>query len=188
MSNELPKIYTKTGDKGKTGLVDGSRVSKSDPRVDALGTLDEANAALGLIITQLSPQDTSRELLLKAQSLLFTCGSRIAEPTEVSSLGLSMPDAKILKEYEKSIDAMTKELPELTQFILPGGTELAARTHMARAVVRRAERCVVELKEADAHIDSEIVQFLNRLSDWLFTLARYYNHQAGQTETIWQAN
>lgn len=182
----MTKIYTKTGDKGKTGLVDGSRVSKSDARIRVLGVFDEANAALGFVAAAVPEGHASRALLLRAQSLLFNCGARIAEPLEESVLGIALPDKAVLKEYEYSIDAMTAQLSPLKRFILPGGTELSARAHMARGVVRRSERELVALKDGGVQVDAEILQFVNRLSDWLFTLARYYNFEAGQKDIPWR--
>ncbi len=186
--DKTPKIYTKTGDKGTTGLIDGSRVSKANIRIEALGTLDEANAHIGILMTLVAPDHVSRTLLLKTQSLLFTCGSRMAEPGEESALGLNLPGQTIIKEYEASIDAMTNQLPPLTQFILPGGTPLAAQTHVTRAVIRRAERLLIALKDSGAEVEPGIIQYINRLSDWFFTLARFYNWEVKEPEIIWRSS
>jgi cob(I)alamin adenosyltransferase len=178
------KIYTKTGDKGQTGLVDGSRVSKSHVRIQAVGTLDEANAFLGWLATEL-PESPEKKLLFDVQSLLFNCGARLAEPSETSNLPSRLASKNDIKKLEQSIDGMTKKLPPLNQFILPGGTEAACRTQIARSVIRRAEREIIALKDAGIRVEEEIIQFVNRLSDWLFTLARYLNHQADQKDIIW---
>lgn len=181
----MSKLYTKTGDKGYTGLIDGSRVSKSDLRIEALGSLDEANAMVGFVLAEVDSGHASCVLLIKAQSYLFTCGARVADPAAESQIDISLPTESDIREYEQSIDAMTREMPPLTRFILPGGCEAAARAHIARAVVRRAERSLVALKGAGGTIEPEIIQLLNRLSDWLFTLARYYNYQAGVPDVVW---
>lgn len=180
------KIYTKTGDKGETGLVDGSRVSKADKRIELLGTLDEVNAGIGLILTVLDENHTTRDLLIKTQSALFSCGSRIAEPQERSVLNIPLPDDTFIKVYEKSIDTLTKKMPPLKQFILPGGNELASRTHFVRSLVRRAERNLVEFIESGGIVEGEILRYLNRLSDWFFTLARYYNFEVGVKDITWR--
>ncbi|HEY1074350.1 MAG TPA: cob(I)yrinic acid a,c-diamide adenosyltransferase [Patescibacteria group bacterium] len=180
------KIYTKTGDKGTTGLVDGSRIRKSSLRIEVLGTFDEANAHLGLLITFLSSDHTSLDLLLKAQSMLFSCGARIAEPSNQSHLKLTLPTADFIGEFEKSIDVMTQDLPPLTQFILPGGGVLSAQVHIARAVIRRCERLLVALEDEGSIVEPEVLQWVNRLSDWLFTLARFYNQEKNIVERVWE--
>ncbi len=184
----MARIYTKTGDKGTTSLVDSSRVSKDDLRVHVLGTLDEVNAHIGSIIVLLPRKHATRLLLLKTQSVLFTCGSRLAEPREESVLGLKMPDDELIQEYEQAIDTLSRELAPLAQFILPGGTELASRTHVARAVARRAERLIVSLRQEGEFVEPGVLQYMNRLSDWLFTLARYYNFEADCEELVWESH
>jgi cob(I)alamin adenosyltransferase len=184
----MAKIYTKTGDKGNTGLVDGSRISKASLRIEVLGGLDEANAELGLLVSWIAKGHPLRPLLLECQSWLFNCGSRLADPSETPSLQIELPNEGLIKRLESSIDAMTAELPSLTNFILPGGVEPAARAHIARAVVRRSERSIVALKESGAAVEQDMLRFLNRLSDWLFTAARYFNYKAGEVEVIWDPN
>jgi cob(I)alamin adenosyltransferase len=180
------KIYTKTGDKGHTSLVDGTRISKSHPRIAVLGAMDELNAAIGLLLVVVPKEDAMREMLLQTQSCLFNCGSRLAEPTKVSKLTIKLPDGALIKHYEQSIDAMTAELEPLNRFILPGGSELSARTHWVRSVVRRVEREIVMLHESGETVDPLIQQFINRLSDWFFTLARYYAKLSGEAEVLWK--
>ncbi len=182
----MSKIYTKTGDKGRTGLVDGARVSKASLRINALGTLDEVNAWIGAILVELKEKSGERDLLEKTQSWLFACGSRLAEQAEESILMIKLPDDTVIAEYEKSIDRMTSELPPLDKFILPGGSEVSARIHIARTVVRRAERALVALQEAGQFVDPVLVRYLNRLSDWFFTLARWCNNKAGRNDIIWK--
>ncbi len=179
------KIYTKTGDKGQTGLVDNSRVSKSDIRIEVLGIFDEANAHLGVIASNLTEGHAAQGLLERAQSMLFNCGAYLADPRLKSPLAAHLPSVELIQQYEKSIDAMTQQLPRLTGFILPGGTVLSAEIHVARTVVRRAERSLVALRESGIKVDSGVSQFINRLSDWLFTLARFVNKEAGVDDALW---
>ncbi len=184
----MSKIYTKTGDKGRTGLVDGSRVSKASLRIQALGSLDEINAWIGLMLAHF-PYDIPEQALLRGmQSWLFVCGSRLAETSEESMLNLVLPDDAVIASYEASIDAMTEKMPPLTNFILPGGTDVAARLHVVRTVVRRAERSLVALQEAGQYVDPVVLRYINRLSDWFFTLARYCNFRAGCDEVVWESH
>lgn len=181
------KIYTKTGDTGKTGLVDSSRVSKASSRIALLGSLDEANAYIGLcsvIVPEASPY---RDLLFRSQRFLFDCGARIADPADVSRLPIRLPMREDVKAYESSIDELSAALPLLQAFILPGGIELAARLHVARSVVRRAERLAVQCCDDGMVIEPEILMFLNRLSDWLFVVARFANAEAGMSDVLWQS-
>lgn len=179
------KIYTKTGDKGQTGLVDNSRVSKADVRIEALGVFDEANAHLGVVASLMPESHAARALVLAAQSMLFNCGAFLADPRSKSPLVKQLPTREFIQHYEQSIDTMTGQLPPLTGFILPGGTTLAAEVHVARTVVRRAERVLVALSESGVLINPQVSQFINRLSDWLFTLARFVNKEAGADDVLW---
>ena len=179
------KIYTRTGDDGETSLFGGGRVSKSEGRVAAYGDVDELNALLGLAHTHLSSWPALREQIEAAQRVLFGIGGELATPTEKGRDKLrglvQKADAVAL---EVSIDAMESELPALTGFILPGGGQAGAVLHVARTVCRRAERSVVGLAQ-EVSLRSEIVRYLNRLSDWLFVLARYVNWRERHTETPW---
>lgn len=180
------KIYTKTGDRGDTGLFGGGRVAKSHPRVEAYGDVDELNAVLGLVrATQPLPRIDS--ILLPIQQDLFAIGALLATPDRDKMRQhlekANIDDARIA-DLERAIDAGDEELEPLRSFILPGGTQKAAALHVARTVCRRAERRVVELG-SDAEIPSLVVIYLNRLSDLLFTLARVANHVAGESEVTW---
>jgi len=177
------KIYTKKGDSGKTSLLGGTRVPKYDLRIEAYGTVDELNAYLGLI----SDQEVAREytvLIRQIQDRLFTLGSILAtDPTKnkVKLPELNLEDVEIL---EKSMDKMEKSLPALKNFVLPGGHQANSLAHIARCVCRRAERRVVELSE-EAEIEPLILQYLNRLSDWLFVLSRSFTAETRSVEVLW---
>ena len=181
----VQRIYTKTGDEGKTGLFGGGRVSKANRRVAAYGEVDELNAVLGWLVSQ-SEHDMLREKLALMQSDLFSLGAHLATPggarTHVHLPAL--PTARVA-EMESWIDDAEATLPALTSFILPGGTPSAAALHLARTVCRRAERAVVDL---DAHesVEPAILVYLNRLSDLLFVFARVENARAGIAEPKWQ--
>ncbi len=178
------KIYTKTGDAGQTSLWGGRRVSKSYLRVEAYGTVDELNAFIGLLSDSLS--DTAVQALLRqVQHRLFSIGATLAADPEkaVSSVDLGPEDIALLEE---AIDAMNAQLPELRHFILPGGFPTASLAHVCRTVCRRAERVVVAVHEAEG-VPAEVLQYLNRLSDYFFILARYLAHQAGAEEIKWVA-
>jgi cob(I)alamin adenosyltransferase len=179
------KIYTKTGDDGTTGLIGGSRVRKSDPRLDCYGTIDELNASLGLAAVPLGGQ--MRQALEQIQDDLFVIGSHLATPDAPSASASNLPalDEQLITRLEMQIDAAEAELPPLRNFILPGGSEAAARLHLARTICRRAERRVVDFS-MDRPIPSMILTYLNRLSDWLFVHARLANHQAGVADVVWK--
>lgn len=165
------KIYTKTGDDGSTGLVGGSRVKKYDVRLEAYGTVDELNAAIGVIRSNKLPDDVS-EILVEIQNKLFNIGSRLASDKKGDEFTkkLSITE-KHISFLENAIDEMEKDLPELTHFILPGGDGSAAQCHVARTVCRRAERRILEFAEHEK-VQPEILKYINRLSDFLFVLAR----------------
>jgi cob(I)alamin adenosyltransferase len=131
-------------------------------------------------------ESDEKKLLNEIQSLLFNCGARLAEPAKESNLPSRLPNKSDIIKLESSIDSMTRGLPPLNQFILPGGTEAACRAHIARSVVRRTEREIIALKDSSVIVELEIIQFINRLSDWLFTFARYLNYQAGRQDIIWK--
>ncbi|WP_121609982.1 cob(I)yrinic acid a,c-diamide adenosyltransferase [Mesobacillus foraminis] len=167
------RLYTRTGDKGKTSII-GGRVEKDDIRVEAYGTVDEANCFVGQAVTQLDPaifQDILGDLE-KIQHELFDCGGDLATVNNKRELKL-MPDS--VEYLEKKIDELIEEAPELERFILPGGAPAAASIHLARTVTRRAERLVVSLIKADPNVSETALQYLNRLSDYFFALARVIN-------------
>ena len=181
----MSKIYTRTGDKGTTSLVGGKRVSKTDPRLDAYGTIDELNSFIGLMQSDMDDKAESPENIRWIQQKLFNIGGCLATDTATFQL----PDScKVLaadvERMEKMIDAAQEGLPEQKSFILPGGTQAASYAHVARTVCRRAERLIIALPN-DATAPSELLQFINRLSDYLFVLARRINFFAGAPEKIW---
>jgi cob(I)alamin adenosyltransferase len=176
------KIYTRTGDKGQTSLVDGTRVSKASDRVETYGTVDELNSVIGVVLAQGGIQTkTLHETLETIQHDLFAIGAVLADQQ-------AKPNPKLaarVTSFEKQIDALTKELPPLKQFILPGGGGAGAMLHLARTICRRAERRIVALSYDEA-VDEHILQYFNRLSDLLFTLARYSNQQENKQEIFWK--
>jgi cob(I)alamin adenosyltransferase len=177
------KIYTKTGDDGTTGLIGGSRVSKSDPRIDCYGTVDELNSTLGLAAVVAGPE--LLEQLREIQRELFVIGSHLATPDESRHKGTLPPlTDDMVTRLEKQIDATDATLTPLRHFILPGGTELAARLHLARTVCRRVERMLVGMPTEPAFV-GKAVMYLNRLSDWLFVQARGANHSARVDDILW---
>ncbi len=179
------KIYTKTGDKGTTSLIGGTKVLKSDLRIEAYGTIDELNSYVGLC-RDLLKEESSGKILREVQDRLFTIGSSLAcDPDKEPKM--QIPD---LKEedvvlLEKEIDRMNEVLPEMKNFILPGGHSTVSHLHIARCVCRRAERCCVRLQEK-VKADSMILKYLNRLSDYLFILARFTSHLLKVGEMPWK--
>jgi cob(I)alamin adenosyltransferase len=165
---KLNKIYTRTGDRGTAGLVDGSRVSKSSARMTAIGEVDEANSALGVALT-LVADDSHRQRLQVIQNELFDLGADVATPGEVE--GALRITAGQVERLEREIDAVNADLSPLTSFILPGGSPAAAAVHLARAIVRRAERAMVALNQAEP-LNRDALAYVNRLSDHLFVTAR----------------
>jgi cob(I)alamin adenosyltransferase len=180
------KIYTKTGDKGDTGLFGGGRVSKSHPRVEAYGDVDELNAFIGMArAVEMMPRID--EVLVPVQRDLFAIGALLATPDRdkmKKQLEKASIDDRRIAELEHAIDDGDKELEPLKSFIVPGGTPKAAALHVARTVCRRAERRVIALPESE-EIPPIVVVYLNRLSDLLFTLARVANRRAGAGEVTW---
>jgi cob(I)alamin adenosyltransferase len=179
------RIYTRTGDNGETGLFGGGRVPKSDPRVDAYGIVDELNAVLGVAIASLRDASIA-ELLRTVQPDLFIVGAHLATPETTRGRRPSLPPlpTERISEFERRIDEADTELPPLDAFVMPGGTVGGAALHHARTVCRRAERAVVGLA-ASSPVDSDVIVYLNRLSDLLFMLARLENHRAGEAERKW---
>lgn len=181
----MGKIYTKTGDDGTTGLVGGTRVKKFDARLEAYGTIDELNAAVGVIRSCDIP-DTISSVLIEIQNRLFNIGSRLASDKKGDKITekLSITEAHIAF-LEKAIDEMDKGLPKLRQFILPGGDLASAYCHVARTVCRRAERRILAFADSGT-IQPEIVKYINRLSDFLFVLARKMAAISGVHEEPWR--
>ncbi len=177
------KIYTRAGDKGKTSLFGGQRVSKSAVRLHAYGTLDELNAVLGMTVATPELDQVLRGQLLEIQSLLFTIGADLATPLE-SKANIVRTDAIYAEKLERWIDTFDQALESLTRFILPGGSETGARLHLARTICRRAERWIVELSEQEP-VSGSVIIVVNRLSDYLFTAARYANKESGAEEKSW---
>lgn len=178
------KIYTKTGDKGETSLYGGKRVSKAAIRIEAYGTVDELNTVIG-ICCALNPPQQVDDSLVKIQHQLFTLGADLASPLSNRKNRdvprISENDTKCLEEL---IDKLDSEIEPLRSFILPGGSLLSANIHFARTVCRRAERLVVQLSSKEK-IGAQSIIYLNRLSDFLFVLARWVNHRQSKNETIW---
>jgi cob(I)alamin adenosyltransferase len=184
------KIYTKTGDKGTTGLFGGTRVPKHHLRIESYGTVDELNSYIGLVKDQAIDNDT-KTTLIKIQNDLFTLGSMMATPSEKETLKngeqrLNIPevDTKSVTYLEKEIDKMNEKLPKMTHFILPGGHTTVSYCHIARCVCRRAERLSVSLHQQEA-INPIILTYLNRLSDFLFMLARKLSKDLSVQEVKW---
>ncbi len=179
------KIYTKKGDRGETGLLGGSRVPKDHQRICTYGVLDELNACLGLMLAENIPEEPLRAEWLRIQAELFQLGAELATPAGKSP-GIRLVDAGLIEQLERAIDQMEERLTPLKSFILPGGSRLAALAHLARTVSRRAERELVTLSHLET-IRREALEYMNRLSDYLFVAARYANHLAGHDETPWHA-
>ena len=177
------KIYTKTGDAGETGLFAGPRVLKDDPRIEAYGAVDELNAALGLVRSERLPPEVE-QTLERVQSDLFAVGAELATPNPEQQ-GTALTNLAMVTYLERAIDNLEAGLPPLKHFILPAGARGATLVHVARGICRRAERRVVTLMQA-ASVSPLIVQYLNRLGDYLFVAARFVNQETGASETIWQ--
>ncbi|WP_047152387.1 cob(I)yrinic acid a,c-diamide adenosyltransferase [Aneurinibacillus tyrosinisolvens] len=176
------KIYTKSGDKGETSLIYGVRVPKYDLRVDAYGTCDEANSAIGLALSYLPEEEEwteFRSVFHIIQTKLFHVGAELATPAG-KEVGWKLEEADV-QFLEKSIDKWDEQLPALTNFVLPGGASSGAGLHFARTVVRRAERKAIALRES-GEVNPTVIRYLNRLSDFLFVAARYANHKLGKIE------
>ncbi len=177
------KIYTKTGDKGQTSLIGGTRVPKYHLRIESYGTIDELNSWIGIIRDQ-GIDDHSITILLEIQDRLFTIGSSLASDPEKSKMKIPDLTEGDITLLEKEIDRMNDHLPELRSFILPGGNNTISFCHLSRCVCRRAERLVVHLAE-ESFVDEKVFVYLNRLSDYLFVLARWMAMQKNIAETPW---
>lgn len=186
---KLNKIYTRTGDAGTTGLVDGSRIAKSAPLMAAIGDVDEANSAIGVAAVVLDPASGEAAMLSRIQNELFDLGADLATPPDIQfgfgphDMALRIVPSQVAR-LEDEIDAMNDNLDALRSFILPGGTEAAARLHLARAIARRAERAAVAAG-ADRDLNPQALTYLNRLSDHLFVLTRHLNAAAGG-DILWK--
>jgi len=188
---EKSMIYTKTGDKGMTSLVGGQRVSKTDLRLEAYGTVDELNSQLGLLLTEVSDA-SDHALLNEVQNHLFVVGGYLATDQSTTKVrAQSVVTPAMIESLEKSVDEIDSSLPKLRAFVLPGGTRGASMAHVCRTVCRRAERRILalnnQLKErGEAELDANVLSYMNRLSDFLFVLARKMNIIEGQDEIIWK--
>ncbi|BAV08814.1 cob(I)alamin adenosyltransferase [Filimonas lacunae] len=179
------KIYTKTGDGGKTSLIGGTKVPKSHIRIDSYGTVDELNSYIGLIGDSVTEEGV-KAMLKEIQDRLFTVGASLAcDPDKEPAM--RMPDLKEtdVTALEQAIDAMNEVLPVMKHFILPGGHVAVSTTHIARCVCRRAERICVDMQVQELYIDALVIKYLNRLSDYLFVLARYIGHLLQVPEVAW---
>jgi cob(I)alamin adenosyltransferase len=179
MGNRLSKIYTRTGDDGSTGLGDGSRVAKDSPRVEAYGSVDETNSCIGVILAQSTLAPTVRRCLTDIQHDLFDLGGELCIP------GHRIMAAAHVERLERELDSLNESLPPLKDFILPGGGAAAAACHVARSVCRRAERRCWTLAGTES-VAPEVLQYLNRLSDLLFVIARVLAREAQGSEVIWR--
>ncbi|HQR92979.1 MAG TPA: cob(I)yrinic acid a,c-diamide adenosyltransferase [Sediminibacterium sp.] len=180
------KIYTKTGDLGKTSLIGGTKVAKSHIRIDTYGTIDELNSYIGLLGDQIT-DERSKTTLTEVQDRLFTIGSSLACDPEKEPM-MKIPDLKESDIYflEKEIDSMNELLPPMKFFILPGGHAAISTAHVARCVCRRSERCCVNMMEHELFVDPLVIKYLNRLSDYLFQLSRYLGHLLQVPEKPWR--
>jgi len=181
------KIYTKTGDKGTTALIGGVRVPKNHLRIESYGTVDELNSYIGVVRDSIGEGEVNG-WLQEIQDRLFTIGSELATAPN-KDVKMALPDLhpEDITWLEARIDGMNVTLPEMRSFILPGGNLAASHCHVARCVCRRAERLCVALEAEEANVPELVLPYLNRLSDFLFTLCRYVTHEAGGVETPWRA-
>ena len=182
---KITKVYTRGGDKGKTSLVGGQRVSKASTRLEAYGTVDELSSHLGLLAAML-PEDDDHDMIERIQNCLFNLCTNLATDQDETPLYPSahLPEGEIAL-LEQEVDTIMALLPERQGFILPGGTKAAAQAHVCRTVCRRAERRIVALSE-EANVSPEVQQYVNRLSDYLFVLSKKLNFIAGCSEKLWQ--
>lgn len=177
------KVYTKKGDQGNTGLIGGTRVLKSNPRIDAYGTVDELNSYMGLL-RDTTINDILKQDIIYIQDRLFTLGSWLASDPEKSKMQLPEIKEEDVKKLEDAIDKMEEELEPMKSFVLPGGHQVVSFAHIARCVCRRAERLVVELNQSSPQ-DPVILAYLNRLSDYLFVYSRYLSLHLKAEEIPW---
>jgi cob(I)alamin adenosyltransferase len=182
---KITRVYTRTGDKGETSLVGGVRIKKSDIRLEAYGTVDELSAQLGMLVSMMEAGE-ERQMVVRVQNILFNVCTHLA--TDQSQTPL-YPSARVPEEevarLEERVDLLMKQLPERQGFILPGGCPAACQAHICRTVCRRAERRIAALAEV-ATVGTEVQQYVNRLSDYLFVLAKIINYNAGVSEVVWE--
>ena len=178
MGHRLSKIYTRTGDDGSTGLSDGTRIAKDDPRIEAIGAVDELNSSIGLLRCEALPVPVDA-LLTAVQHRLFDLGGELSLP------GQALLDTERVTQLENALDELNRDLPPLKDFLLPGGCRAAATCHLARTVCRRAERRVFRLA-CHATVNAVSLQYLNRLSDLLFVMARHLNKATGVADVLWE--
>lgn len=183
---ERPTISTKTGDKGMTGLFGGKRVSKTDPRIHAYGTIDELNAVIGIVLTEEILTPVLRKELAEVQRMLFIIGADLATPFEDNKASVPRVTLEHVSILESWGAALEQTLPALQKFVLPSGHRAGALLHLARTVCRRAERWIVGLSESE-QVNSQLIIYVNRLSDYLFLASRTVNKTAGVAETEWNS-
>jgi cob(I)alamin adenosyltransferase len=179
MGHRLSKIYTRTGDDGTTGLANGERIDKCDERVEAFGTIDETNSAVGLLLAEPDLPDEIRAPLTRVQHELFELGAELSLP------GYRQISARHVTRLEQDLDSLNEALPPLEEFVLPGGNRAAALCHVARTICRRAERRAFRAAKI-ASVNAELLRYLNRLSDLLFVMARVLARRGGGEEVLWQ--
>jgi cob(I)alamin adenosyltransferase len=181
------KIYTKTGDKGTTSLIGGTKVSKAHIRIETYGTVDELNSWIGLVSDQIGHKH-SKKTLKEIQDRLFTIGSSLAcDPEKETKMKIPDLHETDIELLEKEIDRMNEKMPEMRSFILPGGHMAVSSAHVARCVCRRSERLCVTLQEQNMFVEPLVIKYLNRLSDYLFVLARFIGHRLKVKEIPWKA-
>ena len=178
MGNRLSRIYTRTGDKGTTGLSDGNRIDKDSIRIAAIGDIDELNSVIGVVVAHEADNEI-RAMLTQIQHHLFNAGGELSLP------GYNLIENQHVTWLENMLDQLNDSLEPLKDFILPGGTVAAAQCFLARAICRRAERSLVSLNKTEP-VSSQLLQYINRLSDFLFVVARYINKQDGKPDILWQ--
>lgn len=179
------KLYTKTGDKGQTGLIGGTRVSKNDIRLEAYGTVDELNSHIGMLASMNLP-DENKKFLLEIQNILFAVGSNLATDTSKTEYkSASIIKEEFISKVEREIDKADEKLPPLSHFILPGGSPEAAQCHICRTVARRAERRIIEMNDVYP-VDNKLIIYINRLSDYFFALSRLIILIQGEQEIYWK--
>lgn len=177
-------VYTRTGDRGQTSLVDGSRVSKANPRLEAYGTVDELNSNLG-VLRSLMENRQDKDFVLKIQNCLFSLGGYLATDQNVKDLNVAcVVTEQMVENLEREIDRIDETLPKLKSFVIPGGTMAASYCHVCRTVCRRVERLVIHLAE-NVEVDDVVLSYINRLSDYLFVLSRKINVESENSEIFW---